>query len=499
MKKLLLIGGIISVILPAMAEGPTNPAYYIPDTTKEEGCGADILGDDLTNTNVVMVAQYTPICGAGQYSLVTENDPNGTCTDCSGDGVYCPGMSAKDIVLDSVTGLPDGSQGLAECPTGYTDGAASATSTTIYSCQKKITNTMCSTLANNFKHGTVTSNDMGNGLLVNYRDVSSHCFSSVSCNAGYRKENIYSWVMENPGAITGLSGCSLGNFKDYTMGPSGQEFIPCDNGMEPGTIKLTFDSNDTSRPLDTLTYATVCSDVSSSGMIAANDANYANLTGASTGQYCYMRNVDTPNQPWILMNDMSNSEQCQQYCGMFNGTTTYPFVEREWNSDTTLIVKDSNNDFYGKDIAAIPQVFVPVAQIPAGACYHTDTKEIYNGEGCSCSDCVLNGSKARYLTKPNAESVSNIGSYTYVLSSNMSQMVGGLAMATASDENAKACVANTINITWNGVTLDENDPAKTCTYGGDLIVPSQPAEHPTDPEHYMFLGWTAAPSSTSEP
>ena len=450
MKKMLLIGGIISIALPAMAAEPTNPVYYQPDKIKNAECGATSWGDSQGATEVTMVAHYAPVCGAGEY-LSTANNQDGECVPCSGDGVYCEAM--EQVELDGVTGLPVNNQGLKSCPAPYTAGTADENSTSIYSCQKKITS--CGNAntgyASNFNatNGTITTVELNeNGLFVNYRDVNNHCYDSLSCNTGYSKENVYKWIQENPQMATNWYGCELGASS-------------CSMNLEPGTSKITIDSNFTARPVKELTFVSICSN-STADTLASNA-----LAGNSTGVNCYAKNVDFKDQPWVKFYEFNTANACAQYCGMIN--KAYPFIEK--NVDNRLLVTDASDNVY----AIVNNKFV--LQTENGGVYEDATS---------------------------AEPLDSIGVYTYVpatQAANEIDYTSVLAMlkqagqnddseyADADDNPVKVCIANKINITWNEVTLDENDPARTCTFGDILVTPAEPAQHPTDPEHYKFLGW----------
>ncbi len=67
-----------------------------------------------------------------------------------------------------------------------------------------------------------------------------------------------------------------------------------------------------------------------------------------------------------------------------------------------------------------------------------------------------------------------------------------LADLTESDTKAQVCTPDKIHITWTGVTLDANDPANTCTYGGTLITPTS---EPASDGSRLFLGWKPVTST----
>ena len=452
--------------LPAMADGPTNPTYYQPGATVDDGCGEEILGDNPNSTEVNMVAQYTPICSAGQYSD-TSNDPNGVCTNCLGTGKYCPGMTVNDIQLDSVTGLLDGDQGIKDCPTGYTDGAADENSTTIYTCQKQVTKSMCNTEANNFRNGTMSVADHPDRdtnktwpLMVNYRDIGNHCYDHLECNAGHIKKNVYEWIKENPQLVTSWISCGLGD-------------TSCAANLEPGTGKMVIDITFAGRPMNELNFVSICSDLTADAL--ASDA----LNGQSVGANCYVRNIDFPDQPWLRTFPFTTAAECERSCG---GVTNRPYPLIKKNVNNKLLVKNTNNNVY-----AIVD----------------DNKFLLQ---------TLSGSS--YIDVINAEPLDDIGTYNFIPSDystdvvvllNTQVQLGQTADVNYNDADddptndnpVKVCVPRDVTVTWVGVAEPDNET--TCTYNSDMAVPT--AEQTPQHEGYTFVGWTvgpvAAPSNNS--
>lgn len=476
MKRILLILSILLFALPAIADEPTNPTYYQPGATVDNGCGEEILGDNPNSTEVNMVAQYTPICGAGQYSD-TSNNPNGVCTACSGTGKYCPGMTAEEVEanLDSVTGLPKGNLGIIDCPVGYTDAGANENSTTIYTCQKQVTKSMCDTEANNFRNGTMAVADYPDRdsnktwpLMVNYRDVDNHCYDYLECDSGYTKKNVYEWILENPQSITSYYGCAVGA-------------TSCSGDVKPGTQVFTVDTSVAGRPMNQLTAVSVCSDLTASVVVSNNATDYASLNGQSVGANCYSRIIDFPDQPWVKTYPFADAESCALYCGQHN-ITAYPLVEK--NTDGRLLVKDTNNDVY----AVVNGQFVLQTQ---------------NGNS--------------YQDAQNATPLNDIGTYEYVpavYGSNQADIVALLTLLAqlgqtadvnyndadddpTNDNPVKVCVPRDVTVTWVGVAEPDNET--TCTYNSDMAVPT--AEQTPQMNGYTFVGWTvgpvAAPSNNS--
>lgn len=507
------------IALPAIADGPTvpsDPTYYQPGREVVDGCGAEILGENLNATEVTMVPQYAPICGAGKYSDIS-SDPNGVCTDCSGRGKYCPGITAEEVEanLDSVTGLPKGNLGIIDCPVGYTDVMADVTATTISACKKIITSDTCDAVADNFRNGTMTVDpDITLPLPLDYRDVDSHCYGSLECDAGYAKKNVYEWIKENPEAVSSVTSCSLGGFKNYTSTWSQQtgtvySYTPCDADMEPGMFRINLDTNNSLRPMNTFNYIATCSN-EAGNFIAADSAAYANVTGTSTGTRCYVKNIDVPDQPWIYMDyfeaaiengvQMTAAERCQKYCGLWNIGNNYPLVVKDDHTGTKPIVKDSNNNYYAKDGSQ----FIPQTEIASGTCYSYDNGVYRTYPDLTTSAACTNANhnwytnnESIYFDTQNAEPVGNIGLYKYVAYKYITRLLNQLIEETEEDENVQVCGGRTVNIDWVGV--EESGAAATCTYKSDMAVPT--AEQTPQHEGYTFVGWTvgpvAAPSNDS--
>ena len=269
--------------------------------------------------------------------------------------------------------------------------------------------------------------------------------------------------------------CTIEGFSDP------KEQVPCNNGQEPGTVKATLSGN--YAPMATANFVGVCSDKVAAA-ITYGSADYNSLTAESTGPNCYMRNVDFPNQPWFMTDTFSSIDKCEEDCPDMGDR--YPLIRKKFgeNDKVSLIVKDRSDNYYAKDTDS--DQFVLLTVIPADACY--DSNGGLQSDYLTSSDCTTAGymwnKDSSYFMDTGATPVDNIGDYTYVLYDGIAPLFPGLAQMTASDTNVQVCVANTVNINWDGV----NNPgdAGTCTYGESFTAP---ATGPTPSAGYKFLGW----------
>lgn len=461
--------------------GITADKISIEDGVLENGQGmspckpgmyADVKG--LENCEYCVAGTYQP--EEGQESCETA-DPK--------HYAYGPGEEGKGATKQEW------------CPDGYQDGAGAAS---IYGCQKRITTQMCDTYAENFQTGNMTTTvPSGNDALVNYRDISNHCFDTeaeepLTCNAGYNtKQNLYQWAAENAGKIESVVSCPIsGKISVFNPDTEKYEDVDCDNGQEPGTTKFVVAGNNS--PMASINFVAVCSDKTADAIIPGS-ADYDDLTAESTGATCYIRNIDFPNQPWFATGASFNSiSKCEESCVSMNGE--YPFgrsVELN-NGNESLVVKDSTDNYYAKN----GNQFFSLIMIPENTCYDSYTGDIKSdyttSEACVAAGYKWNGTGVLYYDAAKTP-VNSIGDYTAVANENSVQMMMGLADLTESDTNAQVCTPGKVHITWTGVTLDANDPANTCTYDGALTLPNAKPEQGNS----LFLGWKVVPTSTPQP
>lgn len=611
MKKLLVFLGILSYVLPVVADDdsvvqePTgldvSELIYVSEEplTGEDGCTGTAFEGNFTALNPLqMAAVYVDGCPneedgegneIGKYLHVADDaaiENDGTLSGVSCDlcpiGHECAGVEPEEIesavtesgILSSFgalecqpgtysdeTGLAkckpcgvgtyqdtngatrcepasggwyvekEGASSQQKCPDGYGDGTATG-GTSIYSCQKAITQKMCEDEQANFNTGTMTiKSGLNLPKMVNYRNLSNYCFGGLNCRSGYHKQNAWKWLLENAGEAVSVASCSIsGTMYDKDK----DEWVPCDNGQEPGTMSFTMSDNAPMKKFNmvmTCSTQTVTLDANNKPIIIVGygDAGYDNFTrepnkcydangdviadktdqkecelvnGATwqlpNGSDCWMRNVDAPDQPWIHINTYDDASDCEASC--MNGMNrSYPFVVT--NSEGYPVAQGSNGLYY----ANVNNQFILQAVIVQNTCYEQDENGITVHEDVNskenCSYIWYSSEDTWYGNEKGATPTSNIGKVTYVgdLSMNMSQMLALLQEKTENDprysgDNAShadenpvnICAANPITITWGDVSLEQNDPARTCTYGGDLITPQA---KPTTDGSKLFLGW----------
>ncbi|GEM_PF-6006157 len=466
MKKLLITGGVLFSIMPAMAAD-----LELPDLIQQNGSGdcSNETSDAFYTTPVTMQAVYvTDTCPAGQYFNVGSNAEidsttgqitGASCQNCT-DGHYCP--SAINIAVNngvlSTQGLdnlcpagtyadsnrtsltecdacPAGTyqtqtgqsscnnaragyyivsatQTDVQCPYGYRDGVA-GTGASIDACSKTVS---CpNSCSDNLKHiktsgnGACTIDNTVNGTSVAFGStnrLNGSCFEQFTCENGYEKRNVYAWLYAHPESVSS-------NIAYCSPNGTGAGCSDIQNPMERGTSAWIISGND--RPVDTLHFVNVCtSRVPDFNAVQQGDFSSfvvdqatAQFSPSDTGVVCWNRNVDLPNQPWFITNVYDNAQECADKCGRI----------RESNYSSSYAFGDYQND-----------TFVPIAQ-----------------------DMMI---------------ISQLTTYT-----------------------ANACFANTITINWGGIA----DPgaAGTCTYGETFTAPNST---PAAASGFKFIGWTPVES-----
>lgn len=151
MKKMLLIGGIISTVLPAMATDLDLSGYNL--ITGNTTC----TGSDFADGSVDMTPLYIRECAAGSYINVTnetsvqEHETNNeldyyyvdACSTCP-DGSYCLGVTDPALVNGALS-----TTGASQCPTGYdhSDGTRASDANCYKTCSNSnIDGTLLGTL-----------------------------------------------------------------------------------------------------------------------------------------------------------------------------------------------------------------------------------------------------------------------------------------------------------------------------------------------------------------
>ena len=470
MKKLLVTGGVLFSILPAMATDLSLSDWHLIDSnTENPTCSGPEGYTGFVNGDVTMAPLYIQQCDPGYYLNATSEtqiqehqDSNEdldyyyiqACTQCQ-PGHSCAGVSHPTVVNDSLGVMGLGAECSAGtyaatgqssctacapgtytdqtgqssctnaqagyytpnttseelCPVGYQDGAAGS-GTTIDACSKTIS---CpATCSNNVKHTkTCTIDDTLDGTSVAFGSanrLNGSCFEQFTCEDGYEKQNIYSWLYTHPESVSS-------NVAFCSPDGTGAGCSDVQNPMERGTSTWIINGND--KPVDTLHFVNVCTNrmpdlnASQQGDYSSFvvDQSVAQFSPSDTGAICWSRNTDRPDQPWFYTKSFSGnnggSQACAENCGRLQDS----------NYSSNYAFGDYQDDR-----------FVP----------HT-------------RDMLL---------------------------------LSVLATHTANNVNAQFCFARTVSISWAGVA--EPGAAATCTYGESLTVPTPD----TNPEGYNFVGWT---------
>ena len=491
MKKLLVTGGVLFSVLPAMATDLSLSDWHLIDSnTVNPTCSGPEGYTGFVNGDVTMAPLYIQQCDPGYYLNATSEtqiqehqDSNEdldyyyiqACTQCP-VGHSCAGVSNPTVVNDSLGVMGLGAECSAGtyaaagqgsctacapgtytaqtgqssctnaqagyytpnttseelCPVGYQDGAAGS-GTTIDACSKIVDSTYCNNLnlcsnfnnivttgnnacsasvnTNNSSIVTDTNNNNIKKVLFGNRGAEPLCVVNKTCQPGYSTTNIYAWLAEHPEAVSTSSYCPQ----------NGEDFIDSDHHyveptlvsscttQEPGTMTWIL----TNAPMNEAHFVTKCSETS----FNAADPSTAVTTSVSNtlGGYCWVKNIDLPDQPWFVLNYYTQYNdpitRCSQRCGY-----------RVPASQDHLLGSIVNGTFtFGETFATVPYLLNGLASVTNGQ----------NG-----------------------------------------------------NPSADVCIASTVNINWAGVA--EPGAAATCTYGESLTVPTPD----TNPEGYNFVGWT---------
>lgn len=475
MKKLLVTGGVLFSILPAMATDLSLSDWHLIDSnTENPTCSGPEGYTGFVNGDVTMAPLYIQQCDPGYYLNATSEtqiqehqDSNEdldyyyiqACTQCPA-GHSCAGVSNPTVVNDSLGVMGLGAECSAGtyaaagqssctacapgtytnltgqssctnaqagyytpnttseelCPVGYQDGAAGS-GTTIDACSKTVDSTYCNNLdpCSNFNNIVTTGNNA--------------CSTSVNTNNSNIVNGAITYGSGNTEPLcvvnkTCKPGYTTTNFYAWlathpeafsanlsSCSPDGTS-AGCAT-MKPGTVTFTFIG--TGKPVNEAHFVITCTnreaDYSDSSTLVVDQATANFDITTPTGGNMWMRNVDLPNQPWVYSGHLSSIEQC-----MSNAFDPTPA------SSTYLFGEMQNGEFVlsnaGQNTMAVFSMLVPAT----------------NGQ---------NG-----------------------------------------NPSADVCIASTVSINWAGVA--EPGAAATCTYGEGLTVPTPD----TDPEGYNFVGWT---------
>ena len=156
MKKMLLIGGIISTVLPAMATDLDLSAYHLVDGVGDTCTGPEGY-NGFTSGSVNMTPLYIQECAAGSYLNVTNQTSVQThqtnevtdylyvdaCSTCP-DNYYCEGVLNPAPDANGVLS----SAGATSCPVSHplSDGSATSINDCYQSCSETITDAMMASM-----------------------------------------------------------------------------------------------------------------------------------------------------------------------------------------------------------------------------------------------------------------------------------------------------------------------------------------------------------------
>ena len=156
MKKMLLIGGIISTVLPAMATDLDLSAYHLVDGVGDTCTGPEGY-NGFTSGSVNMTPLYIQECSAGSYLNVTNQTSVQThqtnevtdylyvdaCSTCP-DNYYCEGVLNPAPDVNGVLS----SDGATSCPGSHplSDGGATSINACYQSCSETITSEMMASM-----------------------------------------------------------------------------------------------------------------------------------------------------------------------------------------------------------------------------------------------------------------------------------------------------------------------------------------------------------------
>ena len=320
------------------------------------------VSDITLGANNSLTSRGETDCPAGTYGNSTDrgtipndtNDPDyntiigkyAVCQACTGTTYSAnTGSSSCTSVTtgwyaDKVNSNDPGNTTQTQCPVGYRSIAAESQG----DCTKTVNDSYCATHypSSNFKHVAtsganaytvvVNSNsiDENNQIAFKDRDFEPVCLVSFGCEPGYIKQNAYQWMARHPEAISAThSWCS----------PNGTG-TDCSTQERGTSIWTAVGSN---RPIDNMHFVSVCTtreinDQTPSSLVISQET--AQFKNSDTGRYCWMRNVDLPDQPWFIARPYNNEAACAADCGHMHSSNDPTYM---WGSmvDGEFVPADS--------------------------------------------------------------------------------------------------------------------------------------------------------------
>ena len=467
MKKLLITGGVLFSVLPAMALD--LPTLY--QTNATDGCD-DTTSVAFQNSPVTMQAVYVAnACDPTEYLAVTGSEPtidnngnltNASCVSCTA-GNYCEGLSDITITNNQLAS----SYGLTECPAGTycAAGVSNYTACTGATYASTAGSSSCTNVTSGYyADKTNPATDLGNTTQtqcpVGYRDAAAAneaaCSKTVDatyCAAKYPSSNFNHVATSGNNAYSVAVNSNNASIVNNAVAYGSRNFDPlcsvsfgCETGytttnlyswladnvdklasnpaycspdgtgtgcttMERGTTTWTITG--AGSPVSELHFVSVCTNTEigtgTSSMLLPQST--ANFSASNTGAFCWVRNIDFPGQPWLLTggylsnNNELSPETCAQRCG--------DMVEFGFGQN----INELNEIIAG--------IFTEMATLTPG------------GQG---------------------------------------------------NPSADVCIASTVTINWGGAE------SNTCTYGETFTAPSTA---PTAAEGYKFIGWKVSAASNN--
>ncbi len=465
MKKMLMTGGgLLFFCLPAMADTPTgldlSNVIKVTEDPISQGCSGPSFQGNFDNEHPLnMAAVYVGNCPAGQYMNVANDASVGndgtvsgvTCVDCIA-GNFCPGVtnpSINNYILST--------QGMTACAAGtYTN------TTGLSACSP------CSVGSYADSTGATSCTAAAAGYYVDTTGASS----PTQCPVGYRAGTST--------GTTSIAGCqklitsctdSVNNFKNGTMTPA--DWTNDENYVSGVGLYVNYRDTD-NHCFGSLTCNPGYSKQNAYAWLANNlDKNVSTSGCAVDGT---MKDPADPDGKKHI--PCPDTVEAGTVVFEFEDDSGLPVAQLNMVTTCATVELDAqNNPIMVKAHDALNGTETGIAcwyknvDLPNQPWFLTNVYDLKDGYDAAAKDCA----ETCGLSKP----------FSAMNDSIKTQMSGLMNQIALLYPDSKFCVANSINIAWGDVTLDENDPAKTCTYGGDLTTPNvEPSQ-----EGFKFLGW----------
>ena len=490
MKKLLVTGGALFCILPAMATDLSLSDWHLIDSnTENPTCSGPEGYTGFVNGDVTMAPLYIQQCDPGYYLNATSEtqiqehqDSNEdldyyyiqACTQCP-VGHSCAGVSNPTVVNDSL-----GVMGLgAECSAGtYAaagQGSCTACAPGTYTAQTG--QSSCTNAQAGYYTPNTTSEELcpvgyqdgaaGSGTTI---DACSKIVDSTYCN------NLNLCSNFNNIVTTGNNSCTA------SVNTNNSSIVTDTNN---NNIKKVLFGNRSTEPFCVVNRT--CLPGYSTTNIYAWLVTHPEAVSAST-IYCSPDGLDLPTSftdGRLPPEDCSNNEA---------STATWILSDAPMD-ELHFVTKCSTTSFNVSDLSSFTAN--SISDVVGAYCWYKNIDfpnqpwfGVINYEqdfgAAGTTECTrMCGSfghpdTGHYLLgeMQNGAFVASTG-HVYLLN-----RIASMTDGQSGRPSADVCVASTVNINWAGVA--EPGAAATCTYGESLTVPTPD----TNPEGYNFVGWT---------